>query len=472
MSKQILKDAIEKSADPLALRRVALAGSLAAISAALLFCRVPGASRRTLPVLALLLLSAKYVAVTVVAGIGCTWAYFRYSTVHPFPVFVALVRSLCIAWLLFPALVLFMWEESLGLLLIAPAVSVAIAISLQELLPEGPSSFTPPEPVEKILFAEPPPSSSGQRTALVSACCIYGAAISVVNQSVAIATILLVICAFLLTTHWQAAAAAILYEPGSKKPSPSTVRLASVAILAVLVTLVALLPWLRIASSSMGIPAAHSSPRSAPRHPASESPADAYHAILLWPFPPKKTPVLPPVPRAITFHASSSASPLIIPFDGSYRYLQASSVWIASRAHVVQGSPLNVNIHSADWGPLLMEAHQQLDRPIDPACCREIQLGIRNGDNRRGSVVLGLVLTDSSRPGKPSQILDSQPVVSSQPGRFTIKSAPTDETLSFAIPAPAKIRHFDEMTVLFLPDPERSAVGAKISVRQFTLVPR
>jgi hypothetical protein len=161
----------------------------------------------------------------------------------------------------------------------------------------------------------------------------------------------------------------------------------------------------------------------------------------------------------------------VIPFDGSYRYFQTPGVWLASRAHVAHGSPLNVNIHSADWGPLFMEAHQKLGAPLR-LVCREIQVTIRNGDNRRGGVLLDMVLTDSSLPGKPSQILAPQPVLSSQPGHFTPKSAPQDETLSFAIPEHGKLQQFDEITVLFLPDPERSALGSKIAIHQFTLIPR
>ena len=119
-----------------------------------------------------------------------------------------------------------------------------------------------------------------------------------------------------------------------------------------------------------------------------------------------------------------------------------------------------------------MEAHQQLGAPLSLACCREIQVTIRNGDNRRGGVLLDMVLTDSSQPGKPSQILDPQPVLSSLPGRFALKAAPQEETLSFAIPENGKLQNFDEITVLFLPDPERAALGSKIAIHQFMLIPR
>jgi hypothetical protein len=384
-----------------------------------------------------------------------------------------LASSLCIAWLLFPTFVLFLWEASIGLLLIAPAAAAALAICQQRLFATEAKPSAPPETTERVLFAAPPPAPSERKAALIASLCIYAAAIATVNQAIAGASFFLVICSFLLVSRWTATDLEAAAE--RKNIAPSGKRLATVALLAILVTWIALVPWLRTSAPAAGMrpgaEAAGSAPKHPPRHTTGDGSSDAYHAILLWPFPPKQ-PILPPVPRAASFHPGANADPLVIPFDGSYRYFQTPGVWLPSRAHVAHGSPLNVNIHSADWGPLLMEAHQQLGQPLNLACCREIQMAIRNGDNRPGRVLLGLVLTDSSLPGKPSQILAPQPVLSSQPGHFALKSAPQDETVSFAIPEHGKLRQFDEITVLFLPDPERSALGSKIAVHQFVLMPR
>jgi hypothetical protein len=83
-----------------------------------------------------------------------------------------------------------------------------------------------------------------------------------------------------------------------------------------------------------------------------------------------------------------------------------------------------------------------------------------------------MVLSDTTRPGRPAEILDAQPVLSSLPGRFLPKPAATDETLTFEIPPGTHLKQFNEITVVFTPAPDRSAIGARIAIRQFTLVPR
>jgi hypothetical protein len=464
-----LRDASQNDTSLLSLRGVALAGSFAALSVALLYCRVPEASPRTLPAPALLLLSIKYVSATVVAGLAVTWLYFRYSAAEPGPAFKSLARHLCIVWLFFPALVLMFWENSFVLLLLAPAVAATMALGLRKLLPDDPSAVAPAQPPESALFAELPPAPPGRGIAFTASLCIYGATYFALDRDAMTAGLFLTVTAWLLTSRWASIATVADRE---KKPASPARRLASCALVAILATLIALLPWLRTSSRLVaGLPNAHPSAHSPAKHDAGEQ-ADAYHAILLWPFPPRQKTNLPPVPDLIAYHPGSNAAPLVIPFDGSYRYFQTPGLWLAAKAHVAHGSPLNVNIHSADWGPLFMEAHQQLDPPINLDCCREIQMEIRNGENRSGNIGLDMVLSDTTRPGRPAEILDAQPVLSSLPGRFLPKPTATDETLTFEIPPSTHLKQFNEITVVFTPAPDRSAIGARIAIRQFTLVPR
>jgi hypothetical protein len=49
---------------------------------------------------------------------------------------------------------------------------------------------------------------------------------------------------------------------------------------------------------------------------------------------------------------------------------------------------------------------------------------------------------------------------------------PVFETLRFSIPADAKMRSFNEITVMMLPDVEHALVAPKIALRQFQLLPR
>jgi hypothetical protein len=53
--------------------------------------------------------------------------------------------------------------------------------------------------------------------------------------------------------------------------------------------------------------------------------------------------------------------------------------------------------------------------------------------------------------------LGQQSIVSTEPSRFSIKSAPVFETLRFSVPASTKIRKFNEITVMLLPDTEHAS---------------
>jgi hypothetical protein len=53
-----------------------------------------------------------------------------------------------------------------------------------------------------------------------------------------------------------------------------------------------------------------------------------------------------------------------------------------------------------------------------------------------------------------------------------INPAGAFQTIRFPIPAAAKIRKFDEITVMLLSDELRARVGPKIAIREFQLFPR
>jgi hypothetical protein len=480
------RDISQPVRDPLSLRAVSLAGTFAALSAAFLICRVPAASPGTLSAPDLLRIACKYVLSTAATGMAATWVYFRYSTMQAAPVLRTLARSLSLAWLLFPAFVLFLWEDSPGLLFAAPAAAAALALSLERFLP------IPPEPeASGELFAGPPPLPPRQY-AVFASIAIYAAAIAAVNSAITTASLSLALATFLVTARWSASTRIAPPTEATSRLQPA--RLAGSLLLAFLLTLIALLPWLRTAAhlplGAIPNAAVHARPR-----PGSQviDPADAWHAIVLWPYPPRQN-QLPPIPRTISYHPGTASTPLIILFNGSYRYFQTPGEWIAARAHSSHSSPLAVDIHSADWGPLFEEAHQPLTAPVDLACCRAIQVEVRNSDNRRGGIVLGVILSDSTQntphparkpdpfapnPGYPVQsttahslALTPQPVLSSFPAAFTMKSSPVNETLTFVIPSQPRLRRFDEISVVFLPEPQRAAVGAKIAIQQFALIQR
>lgn len=203
----------------------------------------------------------------------------------------------------------------------------------------------------------------------------------------------------------------------------------------------------------------------------SDSALLGYESIILWPVPEKKKILAPSLPKASSQEVRMT-KPLVIRFDGPYWYFRPPHRSPGSRAHVVRGTPLAVNIHSNDFIPLLMEARQSLGSAIQLASCREIQVTIENHDNMPGRIALGVLLTDSTSIGKPTLYLDQQPVMSTEPDHFSVKSSPVEEVLRFAVPNHPRIDRFDEISVFFFPDTERARTGARIAIQEFELIPR
>jgi hypothetical protein len=50
--------------------------------------------------------------------------------------------------------------------------------------------------------------------------------------------------------------------------------------------------------------------------------------------------------------------------------------------------------------------------------------------------------------------------------------SPVTEELAFAMPAHGGLKKFDEITVFFFPNGQRSTMGARIGIDQFELMPR
>ena len=195
-----------------------------------------------------------------------------------------------------------------------------------------------------------------------------------------------------------------------------------------------------------------------------------YQSIILWPVPVPKQ-ILPPLPAPTSFLAPGTTKPLIIRFDGPYFYFQPPHKGPGPTAQQAHGTPLAIDFQANNFIPLIMEAHQTLGSSIPTARCREIQLGILNKDNHPGVINVAVLLSDSASPAN-QLYLGQQPVVSSQPGQFAVKSSPAGETLRFPIPAPATIRKFDQITVMFFPDSSNYDQGPKVAIQQFQLLPR
>jgi hypothetical protein len=307
------------------------------------------------------------------------------------------------------------------------------------------------------------------------AICVYAAALALYVRSMYIASFLMGIGAFIFA--WESTFPFELRSRGAQSRR-GAMRLACIAVSAVLVTVLALLDGVahrdRVDARDVTFARSNDPSRDDVTRHAVANPAfrqGGYESIILWP-PPQKKQIIPPLPDRTDLLAPGNSRPLIIRFDGPYWYFQPPEAEPGPTAHRAQGTPLSTNIRSNNSFPLIMEAHQHLGRAIRLARCREMQVEIENSEDEPRAVALAVLLTDSTLPGKLTLDLGQQVLKTTLPDHDRLKGSPSFETSRFAIPAHAKIRKFDEITVMLLPDIGPALVGPKIAIQQFQFLPR
>lgn len=414
-----------------------------------------------------LLDAAVWITVTAIAGTAAVAIPAMLLRRKPGRAAVRPALDAAAGWIFIPpVLLLTFWRSPWSVMLIACAAA-ALAVAARELHPAaqpGDSHMGEP-PLAAMPFAELPAPDSQPRQSFIISGCAQGAIVCLVRRSLLPAAALLGAAAFLLA--WK-----IVSSPTATRREGNTgpaVRATVAALLAILILVPLLLarPGQGFAPNAGG----NSDKESASsRRPANTGQDDAYQGIILFTVAQKEA-VAPPSPHRDPFRPGT-ARPLIIPFDGSYWYFQAPRHGPGLHAHLAHGDPVAVSIFSTGWIPLAMQAHQSLARPVDLACCGQMEVTVENGDNRAGRIDLAVLLTDTSLPGKPSVYLGANPILSTEADHFFFKTSPVDEELTFTIPPHARINRFDEITVLFFPAEERSTLGAKVGIRQFELLPR
>lgn len=453
------------------------AGLVNAMIAAFLLCRLPDAQAPSLA--SLLMRAIVYVTVGALAGIGGTWLYwkspsspFREEAPLPFSLFAAASAA---GWVWAPSMALLSEQFSPAVAFVAMTGALAIAPGLRNatsfvVVTAGRRALTSSDS-NLGLFSEaltrPPISPYGYLIAAT----LYASGWALAAHANLLAAATLAGGAFLFSWHRTVAPAPPL--DADREMQRAIRRLAAVALPAVLVTLWALLNGVAQREANAALGSGNSPVASSVRpHPPSHDLAvalDGYESIVLWPEPPKKdilAPVQPPTISAIL------AKPLVIRFNGAYWYFQPPADHPGPHAHVTHGDPLAADIHSTSPISLTMEAHQMLASSLQLHSCSAVQVEIQNRDNRPGPLSLAMVLTDTAARGKPSLPLAAQPILSTQPGRFNVKSSSVAETLRFAIPAHAPLKKFDEITLIVIADRAHFDMGSRIAIRQFELEPR
>lgn len=473
--------------DPFAFRRffglMIAAGLVNAMIAGFVLCCLPDPHAPTAA--SLLMRAIGYAVVGVLAGVAGTWVYwwnpsspFRERSPLPFRLYALVCAS---GWIWVPAMVLF-WDQLSPLTPLVAAVGAYLLAS--GLRGATDSAFAPAVPAPIVwsqdvsdLFAEslyrPPAETHGYLIAFG----LYAAAWAVAERANYTAAALLAFCAALFA--WQRTLPRGASQKNTHIYRRAAVRLAAVALPAVFVTLWALLGNVLY---HQRLQQAHAAAASLGRNSAGKKNASTrleksgvglggYQSVVLWPYPEKKQ-IVAPIPLKSQLLAPGTTRPLIIRFDGSYWYIQPPNKQPGPMGHTAHGTPIDVNIRANNLTPIMMDAHQPLPQPIRVARCREIDVTIENADNRAGLVSLGMLLTDPLSHQKRTLYLGEQPIVSTEPQHFAVKSTPVAETLRFVIPVDAQMLNFSEITVVILPDVEHWFVAPKIAIRQFQLFPR
>lgn len=191
--------------------------------------------------------------------------------------------------------------------------------------------------------------------------------------------------------------------------------------------------------------------------------------VILLPEPQQHTTLVAPLPSMpSSLFDTRHRNPISIPFYGAYWFFKPPDTKPPFDSYHTHGSPAEMTFSAPDSRPLIMEAHQNLGKLIDLACCREIRIEIQNADRYPGTVAVELVLVNSRDGQKGSVSLGSAPVTSA-PGD---PRAPLKETLTFPLRAHASIRQFDELMIRFPRQRSRINRSAKIAIDRFVLVPR
>ena len=279
-------------------------------------------------------------------------------------------------------------------------------------------------------------------------------------------------------------------ESGRRASSSPSSHAMLIVALAIVISAAALLPYLPHAFGvgGFGVPSRFHARRGFPQgelggprsrentFEASAGPTtEGDPGIVLLPDKLTRTKLVAPAPIIATapLTGHSSASPLVIPFDGVYWFFKAPDLHPPRTSRQAHGSPELLDIRSTDRRPLSMEARESLGSMIDLSCCSKIQVAIRNADHYPETVSLELVLINTAVPGTPSQSLGTMMVKSTRPWKlYDEPAAPANETLNFVIPAKSSLRRFDEVRIVFRIDAARADAGPKIAIDHLVLVPR
>lgn len=168
----------------------------------------------------------------------------------------------------------------------------------------------------------------------------------------------------------------------------------------------------------------------------------------------------PPVRRGTGFSFERTYA---IPFDGEYWMYRFLYQRPPAKSLQERGSPTDLSFSTIDRWPLVMEAHQNLDPPID-LTCRAVRVEIWNADRYPNTISIEL----DALGEKGWRTLGTQPVrsIPEREGDHIVAAA---ESLEFAIGAP--VYGCLELKAAFIRDSKRAHRSAMVAIDRFVLLP-
>lgn len=447
-------------------------GLLNAVIAAWIVCRLPD---DYFPSLASLLARAIFcVAVTGLAGVGAARFYWNRAPRPPASTpqvnFVTFALASAAGWVWIPSAMLLSTQNSPSTAIIVAVGAAILAYGLRSAIP---APAPPPEEAGMFVatLRKPPFESAGY---IISAA-FYLAVLAFGDRQNVNAGAPLALGAFVLA--WNLTRAPYARAGSYWETRRAAVRLARVAVPAVLLTVYALLLGVErrneavAARATAVVTAANDSDKSAKKPQGGSNGLMAWKSVVLWPLPPEKQGVIVPPQAALL--APGSKEPLIIHFVGPYLYFHAPHTGPGPHPHQAHGDPLLQPIIANDFIPLVMEARQNLSSAIPLSRCREIDVAV---DYRveGSSISVAMLLANSAAPHR-QVYLGQQSVVSEweRPVNPNVPmNVPEQKMLQFAVPSAAKLHSFDQITVMFLTDQYHAMIGPRIAIEDFRLLPR
>jgi hypothetical protein len=175
-----------------------------------------------------------------------------------------------------------------------------------------------------------------------------------------------------------------------------------------------------------------------------------------------KSAVLLELPRKTDFRTQAKQPSFrlaSIPFSGQYWFFRPPRRRPPPGSLTEQGDPTTLTMTLEDFGVLRMQAQQSIGRSLDVNCCRSIDVVLKGKDEEPESVLLELILVDSSRSEHNIQTLGSQLLASET------------AVIHFPIPRNSAVRSFDELLVSFHLEWPHSRRSATVAIERFDLVP-